>query len=122
MKKHPVLAALEKAVKGLVYVSETEAELEPVFWDSATVSKAELFKAAGAENGTAIEEITLDGFFRAVSQEDRPKFAKLANVLKDDLTDTKVYKIGDKPEKTIVVVGRTNDGKCAGVKTTVVET
>jgi hypothetical protein len=50
------------------------------------------------------------------------KFAKLANVLKDDLTDTKVYKIGDEPEKTIIVVGKTNGEKCAGVKTTVVET
>jgi hypothetical protein len=122
MKKHPVIAALEKAVEGLVYVSETEAELEPVFWDSATVSKAELLKAAGAEDGTAIEEMTLDGFFRTVSQEDKPKYAQLAKVLKDDFTDTKVYKIGDEPEKTIILVGKTNDGKCAGEKMTVVET
>jgi histidine triad (HIT) family protein len=122
MKKHAVVTALEKAVKGLLYISETEADLEPVFWDSATVSESELLKAAGAKDGTAIEEMTLDGFFRTVSQEDKPKFAKLANVLKDDLADTKVYKIGDEAEKTIIVVGKTNGETCAGVKTTVVET
>ena len=122
MKKHPIVDALENAVKGPVYVSETESALDPVLWDSATVDKAELLKAAGAKDGTAIEEMTLDAFFRTVSHEDKPKFAKLAKVLKDDRTDTKVYKIGDEPEKTIIVVGKTTDGECAGVKTTVVET
>jgi nuclease A inhibitor-like protein len=51
MKKHPVVAALEEAVKGLVYVSETEAKLEPVFWDSENVGTEELLKAAGAAKG-----------------------------------------------------------------------
>jgi Nuclease A inhibitor-like protein len=83
MKKHPVVVALENAVKGLVYVSETESALEPVFWDLATVGKADLLKAAGAEDGTTIEEMTLDAFFRTVSQEDKPKFAKLTKLLKD---------------------------------------
>jgi Nuclease A inhibitor-like protein len=122
MGKHAVVIALEKAVKGLLYISETESALEPVFWDSATVGKVELLNAAGAEDGTAIEEMTLDAFFRTVSQDDKPKFAKLAKVLKDDLADTRVYKIGDEAAKFIFVVGKTTDGKCAAVKTTVVET
>jgi hypothetical protein len=39
MKKHTIVAALENAVKGLVYVSETEVELEPVFWDTDAVGE-----------------------------------------------------------------------------------
>jgi hypothetical protein len=38
------------------------------------------------------------------------------------LSDVAVYKIGDEPEKELFVVGKTKDGKWAGVKTTAVET
>jgi hypothetical protein len=34
----------------------------------------------------------------------------------------KVYKVGDDPEKTVYVVGKTADGKWARPKTSVVET
>jgi hypothetical protein len=34
----------------------------------------------------------------------------------------KVYKVGDEAEKAAYVVGKTTDGKWAGLKTTVVET
>jgi hypothetical protein len=33
-----------------------------------------------------------------------------------------VYKVGDEPEKQVYIVGRTSDGRWAGLKTTVVET
>ena len=39
-----------------------------------------------------------------------------------DLTWVKVYKIGDEAEKLVYVVGKTNDGRWAGVRTSVVET
>jgi hypothetical protein len=38
------------------------------------------------------------------------------------LSDIKVYKIGDEPEKPVYIVGKTADGRWAGLKTTVVET
>jgi hypothetical protein len=34
----------------------------------------------------------------------------------------KAYKVGEEAEKTAYVVGKTADGKLAGVKTTVVQT
>lgn len=64
----------------------------------------------------------MDTFFRAVPKEDRPKFEKLLKVLREQLSGVKVYKLGDEPEKPVYVVGKTADGKLAGVKTTVVET
>ena len=51
-----------------------------------------------------------------------PKFDKQAAVLKEQLSGIKAYKIGDEAEKQVYVVGKTEDGKLAGIKTTVVET
>jgi hypothetical protein len=123
MKKHPVLDALRKASKGLVFTSETDAPLEPFLWkEGGELTQERLLQLAKADPGTAVEETTVDAFFRAVPQEDRPKFDRLLKVLREQLSGAKVYKVGDEAEKTAYVVGKTADGHWAGVKTTVVET
>jgi hypothetical protein len=68
------------------------------------------------------EETTLDSFFRAVPSEDRAKFQKLAQVLKEQLSGIKVYKVGEDAEKDVYIVGKTKDGRYAGLKTGVIET
>lgn len=122
MNEHPAVAALEKAVKGLLYISESEAELEPFLWEASELNKKRVLELAGAEKGTAVEEATLESFFRTVSKEDKPKFDKLAKVIQEQLSGVKIYKIGDEAEKQLYVVGKTSDGKWAGVKTSAVET
>ena len=109
MKKDPVLDALRKASKGLRYTSETDAELTPLVWTDAP-------KVAAAK------ETTLDSSFHAVPSEDKAKFQKLAQVLKEQLSDIKVYKLGDEPEKEVYIIGKTADGRWAGLKTALVET
>ena len=122
-KNSAVLSALQDAVKGLLYVSETEAALEPFVWDEAgDIRRDRLLARASAAKGTAVEESTLDNLFRTVPSEDRPKFDRLAKVFEKELAGVKVYKIGDEAEKLVYVVGRTSDGRWAGVKTAVVET
>jgi hypothetical protein len=123
MKKQTILDALKKASRGLLFVSETEAKLEPFLWkDGGELTREHLFTLSGSAKGTAVEETSLDSFFRAVPEEDRAKFQKLTRVLQDQLADTKVYKIGDEAEKQVYIVGKTPEGQWAGVKTTVVET
>jgi hypothetical protein len=122
MKSNPVVDALKSAVQGLLYISETEAELEPFLWDAGELTEKRLLELTGADKATTVEEETLDDFFRPVSKEDKPKFANLAKVFKEQMTGVKVFKVGDEPEKQILVVGMTNDGQWAGVKTSVVET
>jgi hypothetical protein len=123
MKKDAVLDALRKASKGLQFVSETEAGFEPFLWkDAGELTTSRLVELAGAKKGTPAEETTLDGFFRAVPSEDRPKFQKLATVLHEQLTGVKVYKLGEEAEKQAYIVGKTQDGQWAGLATTVVET
>jgi len=122
-KQHPIVAALGKAAKGLVYTSETDAPLESFLWeDSSPLSTKHLLELAGAEEGTGVEEETLDSFFHSVPPEDKAKFDQLATVLKGQLSGIKVYKIGDEAEKEAYIVGKTADGNWAGLKTTVVET
>jgi hypothetical protein len=108
--------------RAMQFTSESEAPLEPFVWDNGrTLTKKRLLEQAGAEEGTAVEE-TLADFFRAVPAEDKAKFDKLAQVLKDQLSGVKVYKVGDDAEKQVVVVGKTSDGQWAGLKTSVVGT
>jgi len=123
MKRNPIIDALAQAVQGLLYISESEAELTPFLWQEAgDLSEERLLKLAGAAAGTAVESEALANFFRTVSQEDKPKFDKLAKVLNEQLAQIKVYKIGDEAEKDVFIVGKTRDGQWAGVKTSAVET
>ncbi len=96
--------------------------MEPFVWESGELTDKRVGELAVAPGGTVIEKGTLESFFRTISKEDKPKFDKLANVLKEQLSDVRVYKVGDEPEKQLYVVGKTTEGKWAGVMTTVVET
>jgi histidine triad (HIT) family protein len=126
MKKHPVpdvMDALQKASKGLALPSEHSARLEPFLWpDGGDVSQATVLKHAGSAPGAAVEETTIDALFRVVPHADRPKFDPLLKVLHEQLTGVKVYKLGGEAERAVYVVGKTADGRWAGVRTTVVET
>jgi hypothetical protein len=123
-KKHPAVDALAKASKGLLFPSETDAPLEPFLWENAgdKLTKDKVGQQARAPKGAAVEETTLDDLLSTVPEEDRPQFDKLAAAIKQQLSGVKVYKIGDEPEKQVYVVGKTSDGKWAGLKTTIVET
>jgi hypothetical protein len=123
VKKHPAVDALKKASKGLLFPSESEAPLEPFLWeDGGKLTKDQLRELTGAEEGAAVEELSLDDLLQTVPSEDRPKFDKLASAVKQQVSGVKVYKVGDEPERAVYVVGKTPDGKWAGLKTSVVET
>ena len=54
--------------------------------------------------------------------EDRKPFQNLQRVIQRQLSGVKVFRVGDEAEKDIYIVGKTRDGKLAGLKTSVVET
>jgi hypothetical protein len=77
-----------------------EAALAPFLWeDGATLTQKHLKELAGVQG--AVEEETLDDFLHAVPPEDKPKFDKLAAVLRAQLSGIKVFKIGDEAEKAV---------------------
>jgi hypothetical protein len=118
-----VLDALKKASKGLQFISETEADLEPFAWQgSGDLPQSRLLELAEVEKGKAVEEMTLNEFFRAVPSEDKAKFDQLAKVMMEQLSGIKVFKIGEEAEKKVYILSRTADGQWAGLRTIVVET
>jgi histidine triad (HIT) family protein len=124
MKKHPTVAALEKASKGLLLPSESEAPFQPFLWQDAgaKLSRARLRELMNADEGESVEELSLDELFQTVPSEDQKTFQKLADTLEQQLSGVKVYKVGDEPERKVYIVGKTADGALAGLQTTVVET
>lgn len=123
MKKDPVVDALKKASQGLLFPSETDAPLEPFAWPGgAALTPERVVQLGGAKAGTAVEQTTLADLLVTVPQEERGKFDALRKVLESQLAGIAVYRVGDEAEKTVYIVGKTKDGRWAGLKTTVVET
>jgi hypothetical protein len=71
------------------------------------------------ENGVSVAETTVEKFVK--SSGDKKKLGKLANVLNENLSDQRVYKVGG-IEKDVYILGKTENGQWAGYKTQVVET
>jgi hypothetical protein len=123
MKTSAVQDALQKATKGLVFLSETEAGLKPFVWkDGDELTREHLLQLTRSAPDTPVEEMSLDSLFRAVPKEDKAKFQKVTKVLHEQLSAVTVYKLGDEAEKPVYIVGKTADGQWAGLQTTVVET
>ncbi len=93
-------------------------------WDARgdKLTDKQLLQLAGAEEDTPVEQTSLADFSGTVPPEDKAKFDKLAQVLQEQLSGLKVYKVGEEAEKEVYVVGRTKGGQWAGLKTSVVET
>src|SRR5450432_3218226 len=91
-----VAAAIQKASAGLEYPSESDAPFDLVRWDAAngdptpeTVSKF----AGRAKEKT--KQLPVDEFFAALAEtDDAAGFEKLEAVLKKNLTDLRVYRVG----------------------------
>jgi len=65
--------------------------------------------------------ITEEDWHNAEEKEEVRKFRQLVLALKKTLKDLKVFKVG-KVEADVYIVGRTESGDWAGLKTKVVET
>jgi histidine triad (HIT) family protein len=107
----------------LLMPSESDAPFEPFQgYDAGELTPDRLRKLAHAPKGAAVEEDDLDDILDQVPDEDHAKFQKLRQVIQEQLSGVKVYRVGDEPEKAVYIVGKTKDGKWAGLNTTVVET
>jgi hypothetical protein len=123
-QKHPIVESLKQASAGLLFPGESAAPLKPFLWegDGGTLTPDHVCELAGAEEGTGVEEASLDDLLESVPSEDGPAFQKLAGVIRQQLSGVKVYKVGDEAERDVYIVGKTSDGQLAGLKTKVVET
>jgi hypothetical protein len=102
---------------------QSDAPLQAFQWDDAgDLTPDRLRQLAHAPKGAAVEEGSLDDLLGTVPQEDEASFQKLRQAIQEQLSGVKVYTVGDEPERQVYIVGKTRDGKWAGLKTSVVET
>ena len=123
MSAPSILTQLTEASHGLQFVSETEADIVPYVWPAVEgePTPANVAKLGGHTADEPIEVMTLANFFRAVPPEEKPRFAKLAEMLTKVLGTVQVIKVG-KVKMAVYIVGKSPDGGWAGLKTEVVET
>jgi hypothetical protein len=135
MKKQD--ASLSSRLKGLTggltFQSESDYAVEP-FEEKAAggaqSSARDLVLAKGGDPAD-VRELDFDAFFANATREQDwqdeeararvRKFQALVKFLKERLSEIKVYRVGG-VEADIYVVGKTESGDFAGVKTKVVET
>lgn len=136
MTKDELLKTLKAQTHGLLYMSESDYPLRPFYWTSqefgaTDITPQSLLQAAKKPTDRPIAETSFDSFFSpATTPEDwhGPEekasiagFQQLVQTLKANLSDLKVFKIGD-ATKEVYVIGKTASGDFAGVSTKVVET
>jgi hypothetical protein len=103
--------------------SETDAPFEAFELPAGTdITPDRLRQMARSPKSAAVEETTLDELFATVPSGDRAKFQRLRQAIEGNLSGVRVFKVGDEAERQVFVVGKSADGKWAGLKTTVVET
>jgi hypothetical protein len=131
-----LLKELKKLTKGLEFQSESDYPVEPLVIlakgkPSLSVQDIIEFTKKGTSSAGAVKELDFDQFFSAATEEQDwqspeerevvERFQALVKTLKENLSDIKVYRVGD-TEADVYVLGRTADGDFAGVSTQVVET
>ncbi len=134
--KHPLLAQLRQATKGLLLMSETDAPLRPFVWPpeqlgEAGITPESVRAASGIAPDAPVEEATVDDLLGpSAAEEDwygeserteARRYAQLIRLIHASLKDARVYKYGE-ATKEVVLVGHADGGGYAGLATQVVET
>lgn len=123
---------IKKAVEGLYYISETDAEILPFIGTQAeTVTKEEILKQTKSAVNPPVEERGFAEFFVRLTEiqdwfgdeekETAQRFLRLKDLLERNLTSLKVFKIG-KIQLDVYIVGLDDESKLIGIKTKAVET
>ena len=127
-----MLAELEAATAGLLFMSEADYPFETVCWKGLPEINAQFLRSlTGHAEDAPVEIVGVDNFFRvAVSDKNRntpesrqeaERYRQLVQILKENLDELKVY-LSDTINLPVYIVGRTKAGNWLGLSTRVVET
>jgi len=128
-----ILSGLAEAAEGLLFMSEADHPLEPFRLETpeGEPSRQRLRELAGAPAGARVEVTTPEQFFAVAAGEQAWKgeaelstarrFQRLLRVLKAELTDLRVYRVGE-INIPVYVLGKSPSGNWLGLSTRVVET
>jgi hypothetical protein len=127
-----ILQTLREATEGLLFMSEADYLFEIVNWDAMDeITFDYLCRQAGTVPNAPVQVVSLEKFFGMAMSEPKWKgeqelviakrYQALIRLLKENLDELKVYKIGE-INIPVYVVGRSNSGNWLGLSTRVVET
>ncbi len=125
---------LQKVTKGLLLMSESEAPLKPFSWESEdglVLNAQTVLQRTKHPTDTPVDIVDVDCFFKVAtkdqdwhSSEEREtvkKFQALVEILKNNLSNLTVYRVG-KRNIDVYIVGKTPTGDYVGLSTKVIET
>ncbi|MDO7876487.1 nuclease A inhibitor family protein [Hymenobacter sp. ASUV-10] len=126
------LQQLQELTKGLFFVSESEAPLEAVSYEvpSGELTDAVLHKVLVEPVSAKIEKLELAQFLRNHTADDgvlgdvdlANRYKALQMFMKQELSDTRVYRVGSGPQLYAYALGHSAEGKLTGFKTMLTET
>jgi len=127
-----IATQLQQASEGLLFGSETDAPFEVIHWPAqGELTPPKLLQLTGHPPDASVEVVTVDEFFDTPTaeedwhdQEEREtakRFQNLVSVLKQNLSQLQVYRVGS-IEIDAYIVGAIDGGGVAGLSTKLVET
>ena len=128
----PIASQLQEASNGLLFLSETDAPFEVISWPKQEdLTPAKLLQVTNHPPNTPVELRTVDEFFAISTQEEDwhdqeeretvKRFQSLVSVLKQNLSNIQVYRVGS-VSIDAYIVGVTDGGDWAGLCIKLVET
>jgi hypothetical protein len=131
-EKNDFAEKIKKIVGGLYFMSETEAEIQNFTGEKAEqVSKEEILSQTKNASDAPVEEkdfaelferlTKIQDWFEDEEKQAAAKFSELGDLLRKNLKNLKVFKIGE-IELDVYIVGLDAEGRLAGIKTKAVET
>ena len=128
-----LVQGLQNLTHDLLWMSETDAPFEVFQWESQSgkLTDPQLLERTHHPLDTAIEVVSFDDFFAAVTQDQdwfgpeekavAAKYRALVDTLKQHLSDLRVYRVGE-VKIDLYVVGQMKTGNVIGLATQAVET
>lgn len=124
-----VQSNLENAVNGLQMMSESEYPFEYFSTDDTVIDNALILKLTEKPENTLITTTTLDELLRnmidpnrgSVSPQQAQQYQQMAKTLQETLQNLNVYRVGE-VEVDVLIIGLTEEGTAAGMRTKLIET
>ena len=131
MKDNELIERLKQASQGLLWQSESDYPFEVIYWENVKNISSKVLQVTNCTPKTTIEVRELNKFFSQATEEkdwyndeemaECKRYQDLVNLLKTNLTDIKVYRVGE-VEVNCYILGKTESSSIAGLSTISVET
>ena len=130
-KDKSLIEKLERAIKGVEFISETYAPFTVIVSDEPVARTTAALKKVFGLDGKNFEEIPFDDFFdrltrdrdwhQTADKKQIAKYKKIRSTLETDLEDLRVLRLG-RVQIDIYIVGFLPDNQAVGIRTKAIET